>query len=95
MMEKSLIKILQCLDRASSGCQLGYITHHTNIMDPLDYLNTLEENGFVQRCQCDGWSPTGHPKFEITPNGRQQLRNFEISGIHIPIRVLEKVLAEH
>ena len=95
MMEKTLITILQCLDRASSGCQLGYITRHTNIMDPLDYLNTLEQNGFVQRCQSDGWSPAGYPRFEITLSGRQQLRKIEVSNIHIPIRVLEKALSEH
>ena len=94
-MERTLIKILQCLNRASSACQLQYITRHTNITDPLDYLKLLEENGFVQRIQSDEWSPTGYPKFEITQNGRHQLRSSEISSIHIPLRVLEKALTEH
>lgn len=95
MMEKPLIRILQCLERASSGCQLDYITHHTNITEPLEYLNILEQNGFVRRCPCDGWSPTGYPKFEITRKGHQQLRKIEISGVQIPIHVLEKALTEH
>lgn len=94
-MEKKLIKILQCLDRSASGCQLGYVTHHTNILDPLPFLETLEEHGFVQRCPCNGWSASGHPKFEITKQGRQQLREVEINSVSIPIRILAKAYAEH
>lgn len=94
-MEQKLIKILQCLDRSASGCQIGYVTHHTNVLNPLPLLETLEENGFVQRCACNGWSPTGHPKFEITQQGRQQLREIEMSRVSVPIRILAKAYAEH
>ncbi|MFW9830766.1 MAG: hypothetical protein ACFFD8_03230 [Candidatus Thorarchaeota archaeon] len=94
-MEEKMIKVLQCLDRASSGCQLGYITHHTNITEPLPLLESLEEIEFVQRCPCDGWSTAGHPKFEITTKGRQQLRSFEVSNVHIPISILRKAFVSH
>jgi DNA-binding IclR family transcriptional regulator len=94
-METKLIKILQCLDRASSGCPLGYITRHTNIPEPLSLLEVLEENDLVQRCSCDGWSPIGHPRFEISAKGSQKLRDIEASSIQIPIRVLEKAFVGH
>ncbi|MDO8122982.1 MAG: hypothetical protein Q6364_01185 [Candidatus Hermodarchaeota archaeon] len=94
-MEIKLVRILQCLDRSSSGCPLGHITRHTNIPEPLSLLDILEENNLVQRCSCDGWSPTGHPQFEITSKGSQKLREIEASSIHIPIRILEKAYVGH
>jgi hypothetical protein len=94
-MEKKLITVLQCLDRSKSGCQLGYVTLHTNIPEPLPLLEILEEDGLVQRCLGDGWSPAGHPMFEITTNGRQTLRKIELTSISIPTRILAKAYAEH
>jgi len=94
-MEKKLITVLQCLDRSNSGCPLGYITLHTNIPDPLALLKLLEEDDLVQRCPCDGWSPAGHPMFEITQKGRQQLRDVELTSVSIPIPILAKAYAKH
>jgi hypothetical protein len=94
-MEKKLITVLQCLDRSKSGCQLGYVTLHTNIPEPLPLLEILEEEGLVKRCPCDGWSPSGHPMFEITPNGHSRLREIELDSVSIPIRILARAYAEH
>lgn len=94
-MEIKLIRILQCLNRSSSDCPIGYITRHTNIPEPLSLLNLLEENGLVQRRPCDGWSATGYPLFEISSKGSQKLREIEASAIHIPIQVLEKAYVGH
>jgi hypothetical protein len=91
-MERKMIKILQVLDRASCYCPLGYISMHTNIVEPLKLLEALEEEGYVCRCKPDEWSPSGHPMFEITPKARQELRQIEADIIQIPLRVVAEKL---
>lgn len=92
-MEQKMIKILQVLDRASGGaCPLGYISLHTNIVDPLKLLEALEEEGYCRKCPVSGWSPTGYPKFEITPKGRSALRELETEMLHTPLSLVAQAL---
>ncbi|MDH5362224.1 MAG: hypothetical protein OEW84_02805 [Aigarchaeota archaeon] len=92
-MEKKMIKILQVLDRASCFCPLGYVSLHTNIVEPLKILEALEEKGYVRRCECDDSksvqiSPSYYPMFEISPRGRQELRQMETNVLQIPLSVV-------
>jgi len=91
-MEKKMIKILQVLDRASCCCPLGYISLHTNIVEPLKLLEALEEEGYVHRAEVDSWSPSNHPRFEITPKARQELRHVELETLSIPMNILAEKL---
>lgn len=95
--ERKMVKILQVLDRASCFCPLGYISLHTNIIDPLNILKALEENGYVRRCECDDpkaaqISPSYHPIFEISPRGRQELRQLEAEMLQIRLSVVAEKL---
>ena len=96
-MERKMTKILQDLDRASCFCPLGYISLHTNIVEPLNILETLEEKGYVRRCECDDSksvqiSPSYYPMFEISPMGRQELRQMETNVLQIPLSVVAERL---
>lgn len=93
-MERQMIKILQVLDRASGYCPLGYISLHTNIAEPLKLLEALEKEGYVSRGECDSWSPTNYPQFEITAKACQELRQIEANVLRIPLSVVAKKLAE-
>jgi hypothetical protein len=91
-MEESLVRILQILDRAGSGCPLGYITRHTNIIAPLPVLETLEKDGCVSRVKSNTWSPTGQPLFEMTEKGRTMLRQVEASALQVSLKLVEETL---
>jgi len=93
-MERQMIKILQVLDRASCYCPLGYISLHTNIVEPLNLLKALEEEGYVRCCEWDGWSPSNYPQFEITPQARQELRRLEANMLQIPMSVVAEKLVQ-
>lgn len=92
-MEDKMIKILQLLDRAQCACPLPYITLHTSIIEPLGYLETLENEGYVQRCESKSWSPSSGLKFQITPNARQKLRELEGEVLRVPLQVVSDVFA--
>lgn len=91
-MERKMIKILQVLDRASSACPLGYISLHTNVVEPLKIMEALEKEGYVRRCPCDDWSPSRYPLFEITPKACKELRQIEANVLQIPLRVVAQTL---
>jgi len=91
-MEGKMIRILQVLDRASCACPLGYISLHTNVVEPLEILDVLEGEGYVHRCAGGDWSPSGYPMFEITPKARQALRQIETNVLQIPLRVITQTL---
>lgn len=91
-MERKMTRILQVLDRASCACPLGYISLHTNIVDPLNILNALEEGGYCCRCPPSDWSPSGHPMFEITPKARDELRELEANVLQVPLSLVAKTL---
>lgn len=93
-MEKKMIKILQVLDRASSYCPLGYISLHTNIIEPLKIMDILEKEGYVHRRKWDGWSPSNYPQFEITPKARQEIRKLEADVLQIPLGVIAQTLVQ-
>jgi len=93
-MEKKMIKILQVLDRASCACPLGYISLHTNIVEPLKLMETLEREGYVCRCGWDNWSPSKYPMFEITPKAREELRQMETIALQVPLTVVAQTLAQ-
>jgi len=93
-MEKKMMKILQVLDRASCYCPLGYISQHTNIVEPLKIMEALEKEGYVRCCEWDGWSPSNYPQFEITPKARQELRQIETAVLQIPLRVVAQTLVQ-
>lgn len=93
-MEKKMIKILQVLDRASCYCPLGYISLHTNVIEPLKILELLEEEGYVCRSECDNWSPSNYPMFKITPKARQELRQLEANILQIPLKVVAQKLIQ-
>lgn len=92
-MENDTIKILKVLDRASCACPLGYITLHTNIIQPLEIVKTLVREGYCCQSTVNGWSGSGHPKFEITPMGRHKLRELEANVLQIPMRIVLQKLA--
>jgi hypothetical protein len=93
-MEKKIIRILQVLDRANCCCPLGYITLHTNIVDPLKMLESLEREGYVRRAEYDEWSPSGHPQFEITQKARQELRRLQSIVFKTPLKVMAQTLIQ-
>lgn len=92
-MEKTMIKILQVLDRASCSCPLGYISLHTNVIDPLEILEALEEEGYAQRCPVSDWSSSSYPMFEITTKARNELRELEANMLQIPLRIVAERIA--
>lgn len=94
-MEGKIIKILQTLDRASSPCPLGYISLHTNIVEPLKIMEALEREGYCRRCPTDDWSPSMFPIFEITPKARRELRELETSVLQVPLSVVAQTLARN
>jgi len=93
-MENDMMKILKVLDRASCACPLGYVTRHTNIIQPLEAIKALEKEGYCCQSPVDGWSASGHPKFEITPMGRHKLRELEANVLQIPLRTVLQNLAQ-
>jgi len=82
--ERKMIKILEVLAKAGCFCPLGYISLHTNIVEPQKILNVLKEKGYVVCCTWNGWSPSNYPQFMITPNAIQELRRLEAEMIKIP-----------
>ena len=92
-MKEKMIRILQTLDRASSPCPLGYVSLHTNIVDPFKIMEALEGEGYCSCCPDSDWSPSGSPMFEITAKGRQELREIEASVLQVPLSVLAQALA--
>lgn len=83
-MERKMIKILEVLARAGCFCPLGYISLHTNIVEPLKILNILKEKNYVVCCTGDGWSPSNYPQFMITAKAIQELRRLEFEMIKMP-----------
>jgi len=92
-MEEKMIKILQLLDRAGCACPLGYVTLHTSIIEPLELLEIMEREGYVQRCESRSWSPSSGLKFKITSNARQKLRELEGEVLRVPLQVVADVYA--
>ena len=92
-MEEKMIKIMQVLDRAGCECPLGYITLHTSVIEPLEILEILEKEGYVQRCEAKGWSPSSGLKFKITPSARRKLRELEGEVLRVPLQVVTDVYA--
>ncbi len=92
-MEDKMIKILQLLDRAQCACPLPYITLHTGIIEPIEFLENLENEGYVQRCESRNWSPSSGLKFQITPNARRKLRELESEVLRVPLQVVSDVFA--
>lgn len=93
-METKMIRILQVLDRASCACPLGYISLHTNVVEPLKIMEILENEGYVNRCQVSDWSSSGHPMFEITLKARKELRELEKQILRIPLNVIARAERE-
>ena len=93
-LEGKKIKILQVLERASCPCPPDYITLHTNIAEPLNLLNALEEEGYVHCLEDNHWSPSRPLQFEITLKARQELRQIESLWLRIPLNTVAKVAAE-
>ena len=91
-MKEKIIRILQALDRASSPCPLGYISLHTNIVEPLEIMEALGREGYCRCCPSSEWSPSGSPMFEITPKGQQELREIEANVLQVPLSVLTQAL---
>jgi hypothetical protein len=48
-MENRKASILRTLNMGGGCCPLGYIVIHTNIVEPLPFLESLEEEGYVRR----------------------------------------------
>ena len=92
-MEKRMASILRALSMGSGCCPLGYIVIHTNIVEPLPFLESLEKEDYVRRIDNDGWSPTSSPKFEITEKARQKLREMDSAGLTIPLKAVETAMA--
>jgi DNA-binding IclR family transcriptional regulator len=92
-MEEKMIKILQLLDRVECPCPLSYITLHTSIIEPLEFLEVLEKQGYVQRSESKSWSPSSGLKFKITPNARQKLRDLEAEVVRVPLQVVADTYA--
>lgn len=92
-MEEKMIKILQLLDRAGCACPLGYVTLHTSIIEPLGFLEILEKEGYVQRCESKNWSPSSGLKFQITRSAQQKLRELEGEVLRVPLQVVADVYA--
>lgn len=94
-MKEKIIRILQTLDRASSPCPLGYISFHTNIVEPLEIMEALESEGYCRCCPSSDWSPSGSPMFEIVSKGRQELREIEANVLQVPLSVLAQALTDN
>ena len=92
-MEEKMIKILQVLDRTGEACPLGYITLHTSIVEPMEFREILEKEGYVQRCKRNSWSPSSGVRFQITPNAKQKLRELEGEVLRVPLQVVADVYA--
>jgi hypothetical protein len=92
-MEEKMIKILQVLDRSGDACSLGYITLHTSIIEPLELLEILEREGYVQRCKRNSWSPSSGLRFQIAPSAKQKLRELEGEVLRVPLQVVADVYA--
>lgn len=92
-MERKPIQILEVLDRAACACPVGYISLHTNIVDPLKILDELEEEVYCRRSPPSKWAPTGDPKFEITPKARQMLKEQEKEVRQIPLNQVARVMS--
>ena len=92
-MEKRMASILRALNMGSGCCPLGYIVIHTNIVEPLPFLESLEKEGYVRRINDDGWSPASSPKFEITEKARKKLREMDSAGLTIPLKAIETAVA--
>ena len=91
--KNKMIKILQVLARASCYCPLGYISQHTNVVEPLKLLESLEKEGYIVRCECTDWSPSNYPQFMATPKADQELRRLEAEMFNIPKNVVVGKLA--
>ena len=94
-MKEKMIRILQTLDRASSPCPLGYVSFHTNIVDPFKIMEAMAGEGYCRCCPSSDWSPSGSPMFEIAPKGKQELREIEASVLQVPLSVLAQTLTSN
>ena len=94
-MEKRKASILRTLNMGGGGCTLGYIVIHTNIVEPLPFLKSLEKEGYVSRIGNNGWSPTSSPKFEITEKAHKKLREMDSAGLTIPLKRVEIAVRGH
>jgi hypothetical protein len=90
-MEEKMIKILQVLDRSGDACSLGYVTLHTSIIEPLELLESMEKEGYVQRCKRNSWSPSSGLRFQITPSARQKLRQLESEVLRVPLQIVADI----
>jgi len=91
-MDKKLVKILEVLEKASCPCPLGYITIHTNIINP-KLLEKLVEEGYVQRMDSDNKSSqANYPLFSITEKARHELRQLEAPSLYTPLKVVAQKL---
>ena len=88
-MEKRKASILRALSMGGGYCPLGYIVIHTNIVDPLPFLGSLEKEGYVRRIDDDSWSPVNSPRFEITEKAHKKLKEMDSAGLTIPLKVVK------
>ena len=92
-MEKRKASILRALNMGGGCCPLGYIVIHTNIVEPLPFLESLEEEGYVRRINGDGWSPTSSPGFGVAGGAHKKLREMDSAGLTIPLSAVETAMA--
>ena len=92
-MEKKMVSILRALNMGSGSCPLSYIVIHTNIVEPLPLLESLEKEGYVRCISNNGWSSTSLPKFEITEKACQKLGEMDSARLTIFLKTVKTAMA--
>lgn len=66
--------MLMVLNTSSGEFQLEYISRRTGIPEATAYemLQILASEGFIAKCPDSSWSSSLHPRFELTPKGRER-----------------------
>jgi len=65
MEEEKVRRLLMALVRARSPVTLEYILLHSNVDDPVKFLEMLEEKGLVKKVICSDWSPCMNPRYQL------------------------------
>ena len=87
--EKSKIKIIFALDKATGAAPMGYISKHSGIEDPIKLLRQLEKDGLVRQLPPGLWNPSLNPLFELTGKAKKLLKQ----SIDLQIERFVEILA--
>ena len=87
-MIRKLIDILRLLSISPNGCTHEHIVLHTNIPEPMPFLDKLCTKGYVCNTTSENGSLIPGHRFKITSKGMKRIEKSNMQTIRIPLALL-------